>query len=166
MYHIAIKHGRDNKMKLRIEIDPELPEEIIIRGPEYNEKINRIKSVLDGLTDNSSDIALYSGEREFFIPISKLLFFETYDNKVWAHTQSNIYQCQMNLSQLEEILPRYFVRSSKSCVINIKEISSIKRTASGIGEAGFYKSEKIAYISRMYYHSIRDRIEEMRLKQK
>lgn len=151
-------------MKLRIEIDPEFSEEIIIRGPEYNEKINQIKNLLDGVLDRSDQLNVFSGDKEFFVPIKDMIFFETFDNKVWAHTLNGIYSCSMTLFQLEDRLPRYFMRSSKSCIVNINKIESIKRTASGVGEINFYSSEKVAYISRMYYRSVRDRIDEMRLK--
>lgn len=151
-------------MKLRIEIDPEQTEEVIIRAPAFTDEVRRLQEVISKTIESSGEIALKNGESECYIPYDELLFFETSEDKVWAHTSGDCYLCTFRLSELETVLPRYFARASKGCLINTARIRSLSRNATGIGIAAFNTSEKKVYISRMYYNRVREIIEETRLK--
>ena len=69
---------------------------------------------------------------------------------------------QDKLFELEDIMPSYFVRISKSTIANIKAISSLRREVIGNGEVTFKNCERRAYFSRGYYKSLREKIDEVR----
>ncbi|MBQ7647010.1 MAG: LytTR family transcriptional regulator [Clostridia bacterium] len=151
-------------MKLRIEIDPNQAEEVIIRAPAVTHEIRRIEEAVSKIIGQSGEIALKDGDEERFVSYDELLFFETSEDKVWAHTSDDCYFCPMRLGELERAAPLSFARASKGCLVNTALIRSISRSATGVGTASFTTSQKKVYISRMYYKKVRETIEETRLR--
>ncbi len=149
-------------MKIRIEIADDAAEEIVIRCRERTEEIRRIESAVENILRGGSELQLTANGREYYIEKSAILFFETYDGKVRAHTADGLYQTDSRLFELEDLLPGYFVRISKSTIVNVKQIASLARELTGNGEVAFKKCGKTAYFSRGYYKILKDKIEEVR----
>lgn len=149
-------------MKIRIEIVEDGAEEVIIRCRERTEEVRLLESVVENVLRGGSELALCLGNREYYVEKSEILFFETFDGKVYAHTKDRTYQTDYKLFQLEDLLPSYFVRISKSAIANVRKISSLGRELTGNGEITFKGCDKIAYFSRGYYKILRDKIEEVR----
>lgn len=151
-------------MKLRIEIGPDMPEEIVIRAPALSDEVLKVQKALNSALDHGGAIAVKKGDTENYLQFSELLYFETAGEKLVVHTPHDLFVVPYTLSQLADILPQTFVRSSKSCIINTARVRSITRSPTGIGQAFFDAEGKSAFISRMYYQIVRDTIEETRLK--
>ena len=64
----------------------------------------------------------YKGNTEYYIAVDNILFFETDNGQINAHTRDDIYQVKYKLYELENILPGYFMRISKSAILNTKQI--------------------------------------------
>ena len=152
-------------MKLKIEISPDREEEIIVRVRSADEKLRRIQSVISNLLSSPGVLALYDSGKEYYIPYEQILFFESSGGKVYAHTDKAFYTCPQSLTELTGILPASFARASKGCLINTAAVFSITRSPTGVGEVGFISGGKKAYISRLYYKSVKETIDETRLKQ-
>lgn len=164
LWFIMQSEGRNAFMgfKVRIEIDPACDEEIIIRCKSVSDEIMRIESIVSSL--DSSEMELELGEKLHFVKISSLLFFETDGSKTAAHTIDKMYYTDLKLYELEECLPKSFMRISKSCIINVNAVSSIHKEITGICEAFFRDTPKKVYVSRSYYKTFKKKINEMRLK--
>ena len=145
-------------MKLKVEIFPDCEEEIIIRCSSQNERIKRIESAIENLINENAEMVLTIGESEFFIPKKQILFFESENGKICAHTKDKIYYTKYSLSALEEILPNYFLRASKSCIINAFMVKYLTHNLTGPSKIGFNGSEKTAFASRSYYKYLKERI--------
>ena len=91
------------------------------------------------------------------------MFFETDGDHTVVQTAEDCYLCPQKLTDLLSVLPREFVRASKSCIVNTSKIRSITRSPTGVGTAAFEGCGKKAYISRMYYKVVRETIGETRL---
>lgn len=150
-------------MRVRIEIAEDRDEEIIIRCRERNERIVDIERALDSALKSSGELALYINGTEYFVPRSEILYFESEGDRIFAGTKSHRYVTTFKLFELEDLMPSYFVRISKSTIANVKLISSIKREVTGNGELTFKGSEKKVYFSRSYYKKLRAKIDEVRL---
>lgn len=151
-------------MKLKIEIDPSADEEIIIRCKTPDESVVRLEKLITDELGSTHEIMLTSGGREYFVPISSILFFETDGERTAAHTAPDgMLYTSMRLYELEKIAPHSFVRVSKSCIINSASVESITKNIAGPSEVTFFKSAKTAYVSRKYYKELIDRIRETRL---
>ena len=135
-----------------------------------NRKKQAAPILLEGLSKleyrgyDSAGIAVRDGDRERFLSPREILYAETADGRVYVHTANRVFSASNRLYELEELLPRYFVRAGKSVIVNTMHISSLRRAPTGLGEAEFRGSEKKVFISRQYYKPVRDLIEEMRLK--
>ncbi len=147
-------------MKVKIEISEGAPCEVIIRCSEINDEVLAIQSLLSG--HKSSEMPLYIGDTEYYVPKKEVLFFETSGGRVFAHTRNRMYSCEKKLFELEEMLGASFLRISKSTIVNIMEIESLHKEITGSGEIRFRRSDKSTYFSRGYAKILKDRIEEMR----
>lgn len=68
----------------------------------------------------------------------------------------------MKLFELEEILPRKFVRVSKSAIVNVKHIYSVERNITSASLICFAGTHKQLYASRSYYKLLKLRLGERR----
>ena len=149
-------------MKIRTEICELGEEEIVIRCHEENEYVERIRALLLDLDKSRRELTLFASGAEHFVPVGEILFFESCDGKVYAHTREGVYTAEHKLFELLELLPTCFVRASKSCIVNLLAIRSMRRELVGNGTLSFSGSGKIAYFSRSYYRSLKQTLEEMR----
>jgi DNA-binding LytR/AlgR family response regulator len=96
---------------------------------------------------------------EYYLPAEHILFFETQDEQVYAHTARDVYRIKRRLYELERELPRVFVRVSKSAIVNTARIYSVTRDFTGfssVSQAHFRDTQKTIYISRRYAATLRD----------
>lgn len=77
-----------------------------------------------------------------------------------AHTIQDMYRIKYRLYELEEMLPGYFLRISKSAILNTKKIFAIDRNLSSASLVSFQGTHKKVYVSRRYYKPLKDRLEE------
>jgi len=150
-------------MKVRIDIDENLKEsEIIIRCSKLDERTRKVYDTLMDASKESNHLILYKGSVEYYFPLENILFFETTDNCISAHTVNNVYETTYRLYELEELLPGYFMRVSKSTILNLNHIYSISRNLTASSEIQFMNTHKQVYVSRYYYKSLKCRLEEKR----
>lgn len=149
-------------MKLKIEIAPDCEEELILRCREKTERIAEWERVLEEQLKRDSTLTLSIGNTEYYLSPDEILFFETDNGHVSAHTGDGMYRSEKKLYELEQILPRCFLRVSKSCILNAGLVKSLERNLTGASEVRFSGSTKRVYASRSYYKMLKERIEELR----
>ena len=148
-------------MKVRIELDPQMDEpEMIIRAPRLTEDVARLQQLI--LEQKMTPLTFYKDRSEYFVDLSKILFFETDGEKIYGHTREEAYEVRQKLYELEEILPVAFCRVSKSTIVNTKQIYSIEKSFSGTSTVNFYQTHKQVHVSRHYYQLLKERLKEMR----
>lgn len=150
-------------MKVRIDIDEELQEEeVIIRCSKLDEKTQKLYETLMDITKESKRLMLYKDNTEYYLPLDYILFFETTANCICAHTVDNIFQTGYRLYELEQLLPGYFMRVSKSTILNLNHIYSITRNLTASSVVQFMNTHKQVYVSRHYYKPLKSRLDEKR----
>ena len=149
---------------MKIRTEPGQTDEIVIRYTENAEQAALLKATIEVALHGETEILLTDSGTDYWIPQSKILFFDSCNGKVHAHTDSRVYIAHYKLFELEEILPPYFIRISKSCIANINQVIAIRRELVGNGELLFRQCTKKAYFSRSYYKLLQYKINEMRLK--
>ncbi|MCL1880639.1 MAG: LytTR family transcriptional regulator [Oscillospiraceae bacterium] len=154
-------------MKIRIEIiesddgDCDQEGEIIIRCKELNEEISGLQKVISHRLERSRSpkILFYKGngdeKEEFYFPVNNVLFFETDNDIVHAHTYNDAYRTDERLYELEKKLPTQFVRVSKSTIVNVTHILSINKNLTSSSLVKFHQSHKQIYVSRRYYKTMK-----------
>lgn len=149
-------------MKVRIEIDENLEEdEVTIKCKEINQTIKRVQQSISN-ANLIPKLIFYKNDTEYYLNINEILFFETSENSVEAHTEKDVYKIKYRLYELEELLPNNFVRVSKSTILNSNKIYSITRNLTSSSLVQFYNSYKQVYVSRNYNKTLKQRLEERR----
>lgn len=149
-------------MKLYTEVSENLEEQIVIRCKQRTDRIRLIESVIENMLSSNAEISLTDGETEYFIRKNEILYFETEEGKVMAHTADRIYYTANRLFELEQIMGPAFQRISKSCIVNCHAICAIRKNLTGASEIMFKDSQKKVYLSRSYYHVLREKLAEVR----
>ncbi len=152
-------------MKIKIEIEENLTEdEIIIHCGSLNEDILAIQRYIAEAVHGRQQLMVMKGDKEYYLLLKEILFFETTENQVAVHSANQIYYTKLKLYELEEMLPAVFMRVSKSSIINTEKIRPIKKNITGASEVEFGECHKLAYVSRSYLKPLMSRLEEKRLK--
>lgn len=143
-------------MKLTIDknelyLDPE----IIVKCKEIDDVLQDIISYI-GIADKKM-IGEVDGEL-FFIPLNNILYFESVDKVVYIYTDKQVYRSSAKLYVLEEQLAEtYFARVSKTTILNLKKLSSVRSAKNAKLEGILINKEKIL-ISRQYVAEIKKRL--------
>lgn len=146
-------------MKIRIEVDSKISEdEVVIRCSELSDNVKNIQSRLIDMLSEKTHIEFFKDEVEYYLSLEEILFFETDVNRICAHTIHNIYNVKYKLYELEELLPRYFIRVSKSTILNVNHIHSITTSLSSSRKVEFQNTHKQVYVSRYYYKLLKNKL--------
>lgn len=149
-------------MKVRIEIDDSVTEdEVVIRCRSFDSNAARIQQVVTELTQQS-DLSFFKNNTEYYMPIEKILFFETSPSGIDAHTADDVFTIKKKLYELEEVLPRCFMRVSKSAILNLNMVYSVEKNITASSLVRFMGTPKIVYVSRIYYKAMKQRLDERR----
>ena len=112
-------------MKLFVRDNLNLAEtEVEIRCSERDEEVKNLINAVKAAGDT------FIGEKENGdktpVYISKVLYFEAVDRNVLAYTTSEIFRVKKTLYDLEDMaLSNFFVRISKSVIVNLKAVQKI-----------------------------------------
>ena len=149
-------------LKIRIEMSEGVQEEVVIRCREITPEIIRLQQLLSGNSDRSNQFLVYKGDTEYYLNVNDIIFFETDGNAVMAHTRDDVYETRRKLYELEELLGGRFQRISKSAIVNVDKVYSIKRNVTSSSAIEFQGTHKQIYVSRAYYKVLREKLEEKR----
>lgn len=151
-------------MKIRIEMDENVTEdEVIIRCRGLTEQLAAVQRAVSDVVNASEKFPFYKGNTEYYLALNDILFFETDENGISAHTRDEVYQTRYKLYELEDILPGFFMRVSKSSILNTNHIYSINRNLTASSVVAFTGTHKKVYVSRYYYKPLISKLEEKRL---
>lgn len=146
-------------MKIRIDLVGDLAEdEVVIRCGRVDDTIRRIHQIILQEAQTGRTLTFYKDNQEFYFPLEDVLFFETEGEHIFAHTATDAYRIKFRLYELEELLPKDFLRVSKSAIVNVRRIYSIARNITASSLIRFVGSHKQIYVSRYYYTELRRRL--------
>jgi DNA-binding LytR/AlgR family response regulator len=148
-------------VKIRIETIEGLAEdEVVIRCGRVDDTIKKIHDYIKEQSLLKTGFTFYKQNQEYYFPLDEILFFDTDDERVYAHTADDAYLIKHRLYELEQLLPRCFVRASKSTIINSKQVYSIERNLTASSLLKFINSHKQVYVSRHYYKQLKQKLNE------
>ena len=151
-------------MKIKIEIDEALvEEEIVIRCKSLNEDVISIQKRITDAVNSRMQLEVSKGEKEYYLIIDEILFFETDGSGVVVHTATQMYETKHKLYELEDLLPGNFIRVSKSSILNSAKVRAIHKNITGASEVEFTGSNKKVFVSRNYFKLLMAKLEEKRL---
>lgn len=142
-------------MKIRINQITAGEEEVIVN---YREMTSKIQRIICFLNENEKKIVVSSDGKQILLEPYEIFYFETVDGKNFAYAKENVYRVEATLSEIEVMLQKSgFFRCSKSMVINIKRIRSLKSLSCNRIDA-MLENEEHVMISRTYASDFRKRL--------
>ena len=140
-------------MKLRIIIDKEREEEILIYAHERTDLIRSIEKLIapsDELTAYSETDAVKLTDDDIFCFISE-------NGNTYAITQAEKLKVRLRLYQLEERLGNNFIRLNQSCIGNVSKMKRFESGFSGSLTVVFKNGYK-DYVSRRQLKAVKERL--------
>lgn len=126
--------------------------EILIRYAKENKRVERLITLIQ-----SFDTQIQCNEEniEHLINVSDIFYIESVDKRTFVYLEKNVFRTDYRLYQLAENLADLgFVQISKSCILNINALESIKPLINSRMEATLKNGERL-YITRKYLENIR-----------
>lgn len=142
---------KENKIKNDIEV--------IIEYPEMSETVNRIAHAVKSV-DNAVR-CLDDDGNICFVRVSDIFYIESVEKQIFIYTKDKVYRAELQLYQYAEKLYSFgFEQISKTCVLNINMLVSVKPIFNSKMEALLENGEKVI-ISRNFIATIKRRLEKM-----
>ncbi|MDL2238116.1 LytTR family transcriptional regulator DNA-binding domain-containing protein [Christensenellaceae bacterium OttesenSCG-928-K19] len=140
-------------MKIIIEDLPsETEEHIIIRCNQVSPEIARIIAAIK----SQEPLFAYSEQEICRVRLEEIFYIEAVDGKTFLYTNEKVFELKQRLYELDDELGFNFQRISKSVVLNLKKIKSLRPAINGRFEALLDNGERII-ISRQYVSSLKEK---------
>lgn len=133
--------------------------EVLIEYPEMSKTVKQLEAAVrsvDSIVRGQDD-----DNKTVLLKVSDIFYIESVDKRVFAYIADKVYRCEMPLYMLAEKLHYFgFVQISKSCILNINVMKSVKPVFNSRMEATLSNGEKLN-ISRKYLPQIKRKLEDM-----
>lgn len=143
-------------MKIQLNQGSQFSEtEITINCRETSEDILRLLAILRSFDQKITGTK--NGET-FILSAQAILYIDTVDKKTFFYTAKDIYETTLKLYELEERLePFNFFRASKSSIINLRQVKSLRPDFGGRLILTMNNGERL-YVSRQYSRAIKNKL--------
>ena len=143
-------------MKINLDIDGKYDDtEVIIRAPHLNNDIERMVAMMRMI---DMQIAVRKDNETYLLETEKILYIESVDRKTFVYTNTDTYESELKLYELEQQLTeRDFLRISKQSLVNLRKIKSLKTDVNRKIRITLQNGEQIV-VSRMYSDELRKKL--------
>ncbi len=144
-------------MKITINIDESLNDtEIQISCNQLSLETEKIMATLRML---NQQLMVTKEDETYILDVSKIMYIEAIDRKTFVYTIEDIYESKLKLYEMEERLVNSgFIRISKSCLVQIRHIKSLKNDINRKLRLTLENGEQIL-VSRQYADEIKRKLE-------
>lgn len=145
-------------MLLKLEQDADQGEiEVSIKFAEMNEDVTRLISLIQSA---DTQIRCFADGNEKLLNASDIYYIESVDKRTFVYSETEVYRTGLRLYQLTELLsPVGFVQISKSCLLNINVLDSVRPLLNSRMEATLKNGERLN-VSRKYLADIKTKLQE------
>ena len=94
-------------------------------------------------------------DRQYEVPVTDIFYIESVDNKVFLYTKDKVYETKQKIYEFESMLQeKYFLRVSKSMLLNLMKVEAIKPALNGRFSAVLRSGEQVI-ITRKYVPALK-----------
>ena len=94
-------------------------------------------------------------DRQYEVPVTDIFYIESVDNKVFLYTKDKVYETKQKIYEFESMLQeKYFLRVSKSMLLNLMKVEAIKPALNGRFSAVLRSGEQVI-ITRNYVPALK-----------
>ena len=128
------------------------PEKLEIHCHEVTE---HIKEIVTFVKSRQGQLTGIMEGKQYEISVADVYYVEAVDNTVFIYGKQKVYETRQKLYELEGILrEKYFLRVSKSLILNLMKVKSIKPALNGRYFAILQSGEEVI-ISRKYVSDLK-----------
>ncbi|AFA47731.1 LytTR family DNA-binding domain-containing protein [Acetobacterium woodii] len=128
----------------------------------YSEMNNTVKTLIDKIKTSQSKLIGYRDNEKMVIKAEEILYIESVDKKTFLYCNNAVYQSQLKLYQVREVLKNLnFAQISKSCILNIDMLISIRPLANSRMEAVIISGERLN-VNRKFIPQIKEMLKKER----
>ena len=141
-------------MKLFLKQEKDISEtEVRIKYAQMN---RRIQGLINFIQREQKHITGYIDGRIYRILVSDIFYIERVDKNTFIYTEKDIFQSELNLQQLFELIEsEYFMYINRICILNVSVLDSVKVILNSKMEATLINGEKLL-VSRRYLANIKE----------
>lgn len=130
--------------------------EVLIRYAKKNKCVQKILAFIQ-LMD--TQIKCKNGNSDLFIDVSDVFYIESVDKRTFVYLEKSVLRTEFRLYQLMEELSHVgFLQISKSCILNIHALESVKTLSNSRMEATLKNGERLC-ITRKYLSGIKQALQ-------
>ena len=119
---------------------------------------SRVQDIVRFVKAREGSIEAVLEEKHYQLPITDIYYIEAVDDKTFIYMKKDCYETRKRLYEFESILSeREFARISKSVVVNLMKVSSIKPALNGRFMCMLANGEKVI-ISRKYVPDVKKKL--------
>jgi len=143
-------------LKISIHTDDSVTEtEIVIT---CNRLTPEIETMLATLRILNQQLTVMKGEEVILLDVSGIIYIETVDRKTFVYTKEAVYESKLKLYEVEaRLCESGFIRASKSCLIHLRHIKSLRTDIDRRIRVTFESGEQIL-VSRQYADDLKKRL--------
>lgn len=142
-------------MRVQFEqVDTKEQEQALIRATEKNADI---MNAIDLLENGSGGLTVTRDGNTYLCKLTQVYYIESVDKRTWVYTRDGCFESRDRLYELEEKLGMYYVRVSKSMIVNLRKIRNVSAQTGARMIAELLNGEKVV-ISRSYAGEIKRRL--------
>lgn len=143
-------------MKITINIEEDRTDtEIAIACNQLTPEIEKIIATLRIL---NQQLVVVKNDETHIIDVSQIIYIESVDRKTFVYTCDNLFESKLKLYEIEERLCQCgFFRASKSCIVQLRHIKSLKADIDRKIRLTLESGEQIM-VSRQYADELKKRL--------
>lgn len=143
-------------MKIAINIDAAVTEtEIQVSCGQLTPEIEKILATLRVL---NQQLMVTKEDETYILDVSKIIYVEAVDRKTFVYTRESFYESKLKLYEMEERLMECgFFRISKSCLVQLRNIKSLKNDVNHRIRLTLESGEQMI-VTRQYADEIKKRL--------
>ena len=143
-------------MKIKIDITPDVKDtEILISCNQLTPEIEKIIATLRIL---NQQLLVVRDDETHILDVDRIIYVEAVERKTFVYTRDQVYESKLKLYEIEERLMEYgFFRVSKSCLVHLRYIKSLKNDINRKIRLTLENGEQIM-VSRQYADEMKRRL--------
>ena len=143
-------------MKIVIKIDENISEtEIQVSCKQLTEEVENMIATLRIMNEQ---MFVHKDQETYLLDVSRISYIEAVERKSFVYTEDDVYESKLKLYEMEEKLCQLgFFRISKSCLLNLKFIRSIRNDVERRLRLTLSNGEQVL-VSRQYAEEIKRRL--------
>ena len=121
----------------------------------YHWMTDEIQEIITFVKSRQGQLSAARDGKRFEVPVVDLFYAESVDDRLFLYTAADSYEIRMKLYELENLLKnKSFFRVSKSMIVNLMKITSVRPALNGRFSAILKNGEEII-ISRKYVPALK-----------